>query len=42
MAGAAVGMTVGGLMGPPYDVILIFVGALAGYKLAPRRRRTRL
>jgi len=41
LAGAVAGAAVGTVIGPPYDVVLIVVGAFAGYKLAPQRRRAR-
>jgi len=37
-----VGAMVGSVMGAPFDFVLIPLGAFAGYKLAPRRRRNRL
>lgn len=42
LSGAVAGAAVGTAIGPPYDFILIVVGAFVGYKLAPRRRRARL
>ena len=39
--GAAAGFMIGSVVEPPFDVISVLVGAFAGYKLAPKRRRMR-
>jgi hypothetical protein len=41
VVGGAAGFMIGSLIGPPFDVIFVPFGAFAGYKTAPRRRRTR-
>jgi hypothetical protein len=39
--GGVIGGLVGSVISPPFDVILIPIGAFAGYKLVPRGRHAR-
>lgn len=39
--GAILGALIGTAIDPPFDVLLIPVGAFAGYKIAPKGRRSR-